>query len=270
MEFDFSIAFVGCGNMGGAILEGVLAAGDCNAKDILVIERSPSRIEAWSARGVTVSERDEDACRAACIVLAVKPQDFPAAAEGMGRLPASTLVISVMAGLSSSNIQSALGEHARVIRTMPNTPCQIGSGITAISSGAGSTPEDLEFARQLLGTVGKVVEVDESHMYAVTATSGSGPAYAFLLAEAWINGAVEAGLDPEVARELVHATLEGAAALLTEHKDAKALRAAVTSKGGTTAAAIEKLEDHGIHAAMRNAIEAATNRGRELDSEVPS
>jgi pyrroline-5-carboxylate reductase len=270
MESGFSLAFIGCGHMGGAILKGVLAEGNRTANDILVVEKSAGRLEEWAELGVTTTERAADARSVSRILLAVKPQDFPSAAAELEPLPESTLVISVMAGLSSTAIQVALGNNARVVRAMPNTPCQIGVGITAIAPGIGATPEDLQFANELLSTVGAVVGVEEKHMHAVTATSGSGPAYAFLLAEAWLAAAIKQGLDAEVARRLVHETLAGAAALLAANPDAAALRKAVTSKGGTTAAALDRLEEHGFRTAMEKAVEAATDRGRELDSEVPS
>ena len=270
MANSHSLAFIGCGNMGGAILRGVLNAGEISPTEILVVERSPERRQEWSALGVDTTDRIADIREVPNILLAVKPQDFPPVAADLAPLPESTLLISVMAGLSSAAIRQAIGSEMRVVRAMPNTPCQIGAGITAIAPGLGATKEDLRFANELLSTVGAVVHVEEEHMHAVTATSGSGPAYAFLLAEAWLLAAIKQGLDPEVARQLVHATLAGAAALLAENPDAEALRKAVTSKGGTTAAGINELEEHGFREAMEKAVAAATKRGHELDSEVPS
>ena len=270
MSSSYSLAFIGCGNMGGAILKGVLNAGKTPPSDILVVERSPERLKEWSALGVDTTDQIADIRDVPNILLAVKPQDFPTVAAGLAPLSKSTLLISVMAGLSSLAMRQAIGSEMRVVRAMPNTPCQIGMGITAVAPGLGATKEDLQFANELLSTVGAVVDVEEEHMHAVTATSGSGPAYAFLLAESWLAAAIKQGLDPEVARQLVHTTLAGAAALLAVNPDAAELRKAVTSKGGTTAAALDRLEAHGFREAMEKALEAATNRGRELDSEIPS
>jgi pyrroline-5-carboxylate reductase len=270
MNQDIEFAFIGCGNMGGAILDGILGGKTLAPEKILVVERSEEQLARWARRGVRCTERLEEARRVPRILLAVKPQMFSAVAEELGPLPTSSLVISVMAGLSSDSIQGALGANARVIRTMPNTPCQIHAGITAIAPGLGSSAEDVQETERIMATVGEVVHVEESEMYAVTAISGSGPAYVFLLAEAWIDAAMEHGIEKATAERLVKATLQGAARLAGGDQDPAALRAAVTSKGGTTAAAIARLEERGFRAAMNEAISAATQRGRELDSEISS
>ena len=270
MNQDIELAFIGCGNMGGAILDGILGGKTLAPEKILVVERSEALIARWSGCGVRCTERLEEARRVPRILLAVKPQMFSAAAGELGPLPTSSLVISVMAGLSSDSIQGALGANARVVRTMPNTPCQIHAGITAIAPGLGSNPEDIQETQRIMATVGEVVHVEESEMYAVTAISGSGPAYVFLLAEAWIDAAIAHGIEKTTAERLVKATLQGAARLAGGDQDPAALRAAVTSKGGTTAAAIACLEERSFRLAMNEAIAAATQRGRELDSEVSS
>lgn len=270
MASDISLAFIGCGNMGGAILEGMLAAGTLPPDEILVIERSQDIRTRCAALGVQVDEHVATARSAPRILLAVKPQGFPDVAEALAPLPESALVMSIMAGLSSRTIRSAVGGHARIVRSMPNTPCKVHQGISAVSFGEGAEEPDVAYAEEMLGTVGEVVRVEEADMFAVTATSGSGPAYAFILAEAWIDGAIEQGLDRDIAERLVKATMRGASMLVDEDADHAMLRAAVTSKGGTTAAAIAVLEERGFPEAMRAAIAAATERGRELDSEVPS
>lgn len=270
MNQDIELAFIGCGNMGSAILDGILGAKSLPADRILVVERSPERLAECAARGVRTTDRLEEARRVPKLLLAVKPQGFAEVAEGLGRLPSPALIISVMAGLSSAKLQSAFGAEARVVRTMPNTPCRIGAGITAVAPGEGATETDLRETEAILSTVGEVVRVEESEMHAVTATSGSGPAYAFLLAEAWIEASVRRGITRDTAERLVLATLHGASRLLLEHRDPVDLRAAVTSRGGTTAAAIAELERLGLREAMVSAIDAATRRGVELDSEVPT
>ncbi len=270
MTQEFKLAFIGCGNMGGAILDGLIGSGGMPPGDILVVERSDAIRQRWSGLGVHTTEDMETARAAATLILAVKPQGFVEAAEELGVLPESALLISVMAGLSSEKIRNALGGAARVVRTMPNTPSRIHSGITAIAPGAGATDEDLETADRIMSTVGEVVRVREDEMHVVTAVSGSGPAYVFLLAEAWIDAATEHGLDPVTAERLVKATLLGAARLADDDVDPAELRAAVTSKGGTTAAGIAALEERAFRLALNEAIASASRRGRELDSEIPS
>ena len=270
MNQDIELAIIGCGNMGGAILDGMIAADGFPVERILVVERSAEIRSRCEQTGIPATEALADAREAKRILLAVKPQMFHEVAEGLGTLPRPTLVMSVMAGLSSKAIRKPLGEHARVVRTMPNTPCRIHAGITAVAPGIGATDEDLEQTEEILATVGEVVRVREEEMYAVTAISGSGPAYVFLLTEAWIDAAINQGIDRATAERLVRGTLQGATALVAGEEDPKALRAAVTSKGGTTAAAIAALEERFFRDAMNEAIEAATRRGIELDSEVAS
>jgi pyrroline-5-carboxylate reductase len=171
-----------------------------------------------------------------------------------------------MAGLSSTRIRSALGEAARVVRVMPNTPCQIGLGVSGLALGEGARRGDESMARAIFTTLGEVVDVAESQMYAVTAVSGSGPAYVFRLAELMERSAIELGLEPDQARALAVRTVHGAGALLERSNvPAAALREAVTSPGGTTAAALEVMEQRGLAAMIRDALRRARDRGMELD-----
>ena len=266
MNGPHRIGFLGCGNMGGAILEGMLENGLYQPHEILVVEQSPERREQWRERGVEISARARDLGGSGTILLAVKPQSFPDAAAELGALGESTMVLSVMAGIHSLTIAGLLGDSARVVRSMPNTPCAIGMGISAVARGSGAAETDVREAIRLLQTVGQVVEVEESDMHAVTATSGSGPAYLFLLAEAWIDAAVDHGLDPDVARQLVVSTMHGSAELLRRGGDPETLRGTVTSKEGTTAAGIARLELLGTREMMREAIRAACARSEELGS----
>ena len=270
MSKEFKLAFIGCGNMGGAILDGLLRSDDADPEEILVVDRSSIVRDRCRKHGVPATDRMSEARTASTLLLAVKPQGFPEAASEIGSLPDETLVISVMAGVSSHKIRTALGGAPRIVRAMPNTPSRIHSGITAIAAGAGAKPGDLRVAEGIMSTVGEVVHVREDEMHVVTAVSGSGPAYVFLLAEAWIDAAVAHGLEHETAIRLVKATLLGAARLADEDVDPSELRAAVTSKGGTTAAGIAALEDHAFRIAIKDAITAAARRGEELDSEVPT
>jgi pyrroline-5-carboxylate reductase len=167
--------------------------------------------------------------------------------------------------VTSAAVRAALGENARVVRVMPNTPCQIGAGMSAIALGEGASPGDETLARSLFESLGKVIAVDEHLMDAVTAVSGSGPAYVFLLAEAMEQAAVKIGLTMHDARILVSQTILGSARLLSESgQTADELRQAVTSPGGTTAAALEVMFERELPETMSLAITAARDRGREL------
>jgi pyrroline-5-carboxylate reductase len=197
-------------------------------------------------------------------VLAVKPGDAAvaaraAAAAGLERL------LSVAAGVTIDALRDAAGPEVAVVRAMPNTPALVGAGAAAIAGAPGTTEEDLAWAESILGAVGTVVRVPEHLLDAVTGLSGSGPAYVFLVAEALIDAGVLAGLPRPTAEALVRQTLLGSARLLTEtHEAPAALRAAVTSPGGTTAAGLQELERHGVRAAFLEAVEAAARRSREL------
>ena len=173
------LGFLGCGNMGGAILEGILEHGELDRDDILVVEKSSERMAFWSERGVSVTESAEALTDVSGIMLGVKPQSFDQAAEDLGTLRRSCMVVSIMAGIDSQRISRKLGPEARVVRVMPNTPCSIGMGISAISKGAHATDSDMETTTRIMSTVGGVVEVDEESMHVVTATSGSGPPTCF-------------------------------------------------------------------------------------------
>ncbi len=200
------------------------------------------------------------------IMLAVKPQIFPEVARAIGPLRSPRVVISIMAGLGSRAIRAALGDEARVVRVMPNTPCQVGAGMAAIALGEGARGGDEKLALAVFGALGGTVMVDEAMMYAVTAVSGSGPGYVFLLAEAMQKAAVDLGLDPEVADRLVRQTVFGSGKLLVESDQGAAdLRRAVTSPGGTTEAALKVMLGGRLPEIIAEAITAARDRGVELD-----
>ncbi|MCH2160951.1 MAG: pyrroline-5-carboxylate reductase [Phycisphaerales bacterium] len=257
----------GAGNMGWSIVSGAIDAGLLTPEEVAVVDHDETRIERARARGIRVCSPTE-AVAATHLLVAVKPQDFNALAESMGPLPDRRVVISVMAGLRSESIRAALGPNAAVVRVMPNTPARLQAGVSAICRGDGAEESDLDFPRLLMESVGVVVEVDESRMFAVTATSGSGPAFVLRMAEAMEAAAIEEGIDHETARILVQETILGAATLMRKTGEEPAdLRKAVTSKGGTTAAGLDAMTEHGFDAAVAAAIRAATERGRTLDQE---
>ncbi len=257
-----ALLIVGGGRMGEALLAGLLAAGRA-AGELAVAEVSPARREALAAAYPGVSVVDAPAAAAAA-VLAVKPGDAAAAARAVADAGAERL-LSVAAGVTTQALETAAGGRVRVVRAMPNTPALIGAGVAAISAGAAADEADLAWAEEILGAVGVVVRVPEAALDAVTGLSGSGPAYVFLVAEALAEAGVLAGLARDVAETLAFGTLLGSARLLAEgDAGPAALRAAVTSPGGTTAAGLRELERHGVRAAFLDAVMAAAARSREL------
>jgi pyrroline-5-carboxylate reductase len=260
------VAILGAGKIGEALLSGLLRRPD-QPDDVCFAEQYPARASEISERYGVASMSAVDATRTAdVVVLAVKPPDVAALAAEIGpALRPESLVLSVAAGICTAVIESRLPAGARVVRAMPNTPMLVSEGMAAIAPGAHADADDLARARGLLVSVGKVVQLAESQLDAVTALSGSGPAYVFLLAEAMIDAGVLVGLARPVATELAIQTLVGSALMLRDSGDSPAqLREAVTSPGGTTAAALKRLEDHRFRAALGDALEAARDRSREL------
>jgi pyrroline-5-carboxylate reductase len=261
------LALLGGGKMGEALLAGLLDAG-WEPDDLAVAEIDAERRRVLEERFPKVRVAPSPAWAVAdadVAVLAVKPGDVPAALAACAEsLPASALVLSIAAGVTIATIEeSAPGRP--VVRAMPNTAALVRKGAAAIAAGHHAGDADLAVAERILGSVGIVVRVDESLLDAVTGLSGSGPAYVFLVAEALAEAGVLVGLPRETAVALVHQTLLGAASLLVDGTEGpEALRAAVTSPGGTTAAGLARLEAHGVRAALLEAVEAATQRSREL------
>ena len=262
------LALVGAGKMGGAMLEGWLALG-LDPRNVVVIEPQPSpEMIALSQKGIALNPPAGAVSNIATMVLAVKPQ---VASEVMSSVAASagpgTLVLSIMAGKTLGFLQAAMPKAA-IVRAMPNTPAAIGRGITVAVPNGAVTAEQKQRAHNLLAASGAVEWIsDESLMDAVTAVSGSGPAYVFLLAEALARAGVAAGLPEGLAATLARETVAGAGELLHRSPlDAATLRKNVTSPAGTTAAALDVLmnDDGGLDPLMRDAVAAATKRSREL------
>ena len=263
---SLEIAVIGLGAMGGAVLRAALDTGVLSPGSVGLVDPDPSRTRAFEDLGCRPMSLAE-AANAPRILLAVKPQLFPEVATSLHSTHGRRLAISVMAGLRSSRIAAALGPDTAVVRTMPNTPAAIRLGVTAIAPGPGASDDDLEWTRRLFTAVGSVVDLDESHFHAVTAVSGSGPAWVFHLAESWITAGIAQGLPADVAERLVIDTIFGAASLLRQgYRSPSDLRAAVTSRGGTTAARLAAVDAAGFQNAIHEMIAAATARGRELDA----
>jgi len=264
-DFSGTLVLVGAGKMGGAMLEGWLALGLDPAK-IAIMEPKPSEaIAALAAHGVRLNPTSVK--DASVIVIAIKPQDAASVVPTLRSLTgANTVAISIMAGPKLGFLQDALGDLA-IVRAMPNTPAAIGRGITVAVPNARVTQDQRTLADVLLCAVGAVEWIDDEALIdAVTAVSGSGPAYVFLLAESLARAGAAAGLPADLSARLARATVSGAGELLRRSElDAASLRQNVTSPGGTTAAALGVLmADNGLDPLMEKAIAAATKRSREL------
>ncbi len=249
--------------MGEALLGGLLAAAWAAPEELAVVERVPERREQLAALfpGVAILAEPVSAEGA---VIAVKPNDVADTCRTLADLDVRR-VLSIAAGVTTAALSESLGHGIAVVRAMPNTPALVRTGASAIAAGATATSADLDWASSILEEVGVVVRVEESDLDIVTGLSGSGPAYVFLLVENLILAGVAGGLSPEMAELLATQTLLGAATLLHESEDdAAALREAVTSPGGTTAAGLRVLGEAGVPAAIVDAVLAAAERSREL------
>jgi pyrroline-5-carboxylate reductase len=264
------LVVVGGGRMGEALVGGLLAGG-WEAGALCVVETLADRRQALAARLPPDLRVVATPPAAEGVVLAVKPADVAATAEAVARAGARR-VLSIAAGVPLAALEAALeagSSRLPVVRAMPNTPALVGAGAAAVAAGTWAEDDDLAWAEAVLGAVGTVVRVPEDLLDAVTGLSGSGPAYVFLVAEALIDAGVLVGLPHEVSAGLTVQTLLGAARLLAEREEAPAaLRQAVTSPGGTTAAGLRALEAGGVRAAVVDAVVAATERSRHLGQEA--
>ncbi|WP_199430990.1 pyrroline-5-carboxylate reductase [Qaidamihabitans albus] len=261
-----TIAVLGAGKIGEALLSGLLHGGR-DAAELLFTERHPERAAELTQRyGVASAEVAEAAKRADVLVVAVKPQDIePLLTELAPLVGPGSLVVSLCAGLPTALYERRLPEGTPVVRVMPNTPMVVNEAMSAVSPGRNATARHVEIVEEMLSCVGRVVEVPESQQDAVTALSGSGPAYFFYLVEAMIDAGILLGLPRAVAGQLIVQSAVGAAKMLAGSDEHPViLRENVTSPAGTTINAIRELEKHGVRAALLAAIEAARDRSVEL------
>lgn len=259
------LTIIGGGRMGSALLAGLLADGWAEAHDCAIVERYEETRISLSKRFPGVSVMDTPA-PGESVVIAVKPTDVESVLRAMP-VNGFDRVLSIAAGLTTKTLESWLWRDARVIRAMPNTPALLGVGASVIAPGLHATQEDVIWAESVLSAIGVVVKLPERLLDAATGLSGSGPAYIFMVAEALVDAGVLVGLDREVARVLTLQTILGAARMLAESgESAEALRAAVTSPGGTTAEGLRVLESHAVRSAFAEAVAAAADRSRELGS----
>jgi len=266
MAYAYALGFVGAGNMAEAIARGAIEKGVLEASAMVASDPSAARRELFAGLGVKVVDTNAEViAQSGQVMLAIKPQVLP---ELAGELAAhggdDQVLISIMAGIGTEKLCETIGKPARVIRVMPNTPMMVGLGMAGLAVGEQAKPGDEELAMKLFGSAGEVVRVEEKLMDAVTAVSGSGPAYVYYLAEAMEKAASELGLG-EHGRLLVSQTILGAARMLADSPDTAAeLRQKVTSPGGTTAAALGHMDDHNLVNVIADAVKAAEARGREL------
>jgi pyrroline-5-carboxylate reductase len=267
---SYELGIIGAGNMAEAIARGVLKSGRLAADQIIVADVSRQRREIFQSQLKVKASEDNRAVagQSRRLLLSVKPQQMEAVLAGLaGAVGPRTLIISIAAGVSTGFIEKSLGDAAawRVVRAMPNTPMLLGAGAAAICPGTHAAAADMLEARGIFESAAVVIETTEDKMDAVTALSGSGPAYFFYLTEQLVKAGVELGLRPEDARLLAARTALGAARMLCESSDSAAeLRRKVTSPGGTTEAAVARLDAAGWAAAMVEAVKAAAKRSGEL------
>ncbi|HEX8004722.1 MAG TPA: pyrroline-5-carboxylate reductase [Mycobacteriales bacterium] len=259
-----ALAILGAGKMGEALLSGLLRAGTDPATVVVTVRREERAAALRSRYGVEVVP-NADAARADTVLLAVKPQDMDALLREVTVAP-TQLVVSMAAGIPTAFVEKRLGP-VPVVRVMSNTPVLVDAAMSAVSAGAHATEEHLARTEELLGHVGRTIRVPESQQDAVTALSGSGPAYFFYLVEAMIDAGILLGLPRAVAAELIVQTALGSALMLRDTGEHPVkLREAVTSPAGTTINAVRELEKHSVRAALIAAIEAARDRSQELAS----
>ena len=263
-----NVAFLGGGRMGEALVSGLIRSGGRRAEEISVTARRPERVrELAEAHGVAATLSNPEAVGwADVLVLTVKPQDMEALLSQIREhVTTDHLVVSFAAGIRTSFVEKRLPDDVPVVRVMSNVAVLVDEAMSVVAPGSRATIEHLVVAEELLGYVGRVIRLGETHLDAITATSGSGPAYFFLLAEAMIEGCILLGLSRDVATELIIQTMLGSAKMLRDTgKHPVELREMVTSPGGTTIAAIRHLEEAGVRAAFLNAIDAARQRSAEL------
>lgn len=267
-RLEIDLAIIGGGQMGEALIKGILASGTLRPDQIVVSEpdserrshhRQTHRVDAWD-------DNKEAANWGDVVLLAVKPQHMDDVLYEIGpRTRSDQIVVSIAAGVTTARIESAIPVPTPVVRVMPNSPALLGKAISVVSGGAYADDRSLRIVRRLLSSVGKVLVMDESLQNGVTALSGSGPAYFYYLVEALIDAGVGLGLHPEAARELTLETMSGAAAMLTQTRmSPEELRAMVTSPGGTTEAGMKVFERRKFKGLIQKVLEAAAKRAGQL------
>lgn len=269
-EFHFqgTLAVIGGGRMGEAIVSGLIAAGHVDAGKVVIAEpNSARRDELTASHGVRCVADGLDALPADVALIAVKPQVADAVIGGLAGKIGASLVVSIVAGFSSARLESLMPSGTAVVRVMPNTPATVGEGMAVVSGGSETTAEQVDLVRELFAGIGRAVVIDERYQNAATAISGSGPAYFALVIDALARAGVRQGLPRDIAQLLAVQTMLGTARMIDETgMHPEVLIDGVSSPGGTTIAAIEALEAHGLRAAFAEAVAANVARSKELGS----
>ena len=262
------VVFIGCGNMGSALISGILRSGIVPRDKVLASDIRPERLDYIKEReGISTTENNREAVKKSdVIVLAVKPQVIAQVLSDIRDVVTEDkVIISIAAGIATRSIEEALGKEVPVVRVMPNTPALVGTGASGISCGKYAGEEEEAIAEQMMRAVGIVAKLPEEMLDAVTALSGSGPAYIFYTIESLVKAGMEMGLSEDVARKLVGQTVLGAARMVMETGESpEVLRAKVTSPGGTTEAAIKYLEGKEFQKILTGAVKEAARRSKEL------
>ncbi len=269
MQLNGTLGFIGFGNMGEAIVSGLLETGTVMSRQIVATDLSQTRQAAAESLGITAAETvAELAAASSVIILAVKPQAMMEVLEELSPCVKSDhLIISIAAGITIQSMIDVLGTDTRAIRVMPNTPALVNLGAAGIAAAGNCTEADIQAAKTIFEAIGIAETFSEEQMHSVTALSGSGPAYFFYMVECMVKAAVAQGLDETQASRLAAQTLLGAGKLLVESGErAGVLRQKVTSKGGTTEAALAYMNDHGFEGIVGAALDRAAQRSRELGS----
>jgi len=269
---SYELGIIGAGNMAEAIVRRIVSEHLVGAESIVVSDPAEARRQVFASLGTrAVDDNTEVVAQSDTLLIAVKPQTLDKLADVLASVdPERQVVLSILAGVGTAKLESMLptrpdGAAARVVRIMPNTPLLAGLGMSAIAQGSAATDDDVAWAMKILGAAGQVVVVAESLMDAVTAVSGSGPAYVYYLAEAMMNAAKELGMADSQARRFVNQTILGAATLLHQADEpADVLRRKVMSPGGTTEAAVDHLEGHQVGRLIADAVRRAADRSAEL------
>ncbi len=268
MALNNTIAFLGGGNMAEALIKGMLSAGVVKPEQMLVNDVSTERLEFLrKTYGITIEKSQKDAASAASVILlCVKPQVIDLVLNKIApAADAGKLVVSIAAGVTIARIEKMLTGGPRVVRVMPNTPALVLAGASGVAAGSRATETDMALVQEIFGAVGRSVVVEEKLMDAVTGLSGSGPAYVFVIIDALSDAGVKAGLPRPLALELAAQTVFGSAKMVLETKEHPAkLRDMVTSPGGTTIEGLHALERGKLRATLMNAVQAATERSKEL------
>jgi len=272
MLSDETVAVIGAGNIGQALIGGMIESDLIAAEQVIATRRTASVLDELADRypGLrTTTDNVEAVEQASVVLLTIKPQSRAEVVTNIrDHIGRDVLVVSVLAGITTERLQLGFGQDQPVIRAMPNTPALVDAGATALSAGTYASAEDLRVGQQIFEAVGEVVTVPEEHMDAVTGLSGSGPAYVYMFIEALTDAGVKQGMSRKDAAKLSAQTVYGAAKLAIETgKHPAILRDEVTTPGGTAIAAVSSLEEHGLRTMLINAVGTATERSKELNEE---